>query len=322
MEWRIGGVGRVRLPGLPRDIAPLTRRSVSQRPITWLGVLAVAAMLAATAVATVAAVRHDRDEADARRAQVANPAIRALAGDLATSAASIEDLRAYFESSDRVTASGFERFVSSSLARQPSLEYLAWTPSGGAGTLGPALLERQPSAEGADADAARHRRGAGRHAGRARHRPPPHDGPDHAGRRPAARGHGGAGVRARGAAGHRRAAPGGPARLRERGDGAGRPERLGGGDPAGGDPPVGARRRPGGDRRRGRASRSRASSTSRAAPGPWPSPASGPTRRRCRSRWPSPACCWPGSWRCCSSSRPDGSAARAASSTASRCATT
>ncbi len=105
-------------------------------------------MLAATVVATVAAVGHDRDEADARRAQVANPAIRALAGDLATSAASIEDLRAYFEASDGVTQGGFARFVSSSLARQPSLEYLAWTPSGEDGAAGPAMLERQPSAEG------------------------------------------------------------------------------------------------------------------------------------------------------------------------------
>ena len=79
---------------------------------------------------------------------MASPAIRALAGDLATSAASIEDLRAFFESSDRVTAGGFERFVSSSLARQPSLEYLAWTPSGDGGGSVRALLQRQPSGEG------------------------------------------------------------------------------------------------------------------------------------------------------------------------------
>ena len=118
---------------------------MSQRPITWLGVLAVAAMLVATAAATFAAVRHDRDQADARRAEVANPAVRALAGDLATSAASVEDLRAFFESSDRVTPAGFERFVSASLARQPSLDYLAWTPAGGAGE---ALIGRQASAEG------------------------------------------------------------------------------------------------------------------------------------------------------------------------------
>ncbi len=122
---------------------------MSHRPITWLGVLAVAAMLAATAVATVAAVRHDRDSADARRAQMASPAIRALAGDLATSAASVEDLRAYFESTDRVTPEGFRRFVSSSLARQPSLSYVAWTPSDATGRLGTPLIERQPSAEGA-----------------------------------------------------------------------------------------------------------------------------------------------------------------------------
>jgi len=103
-------------------------------------------MLAATAIATVAAVRHERDSADARRAQMASPAIRTLAGDLATSAASIEDLRAFFESTDRVTPTGFQRFVSSSLTRQPSLRYVAWTPSDGRG----ALVERQPSAEGQD----------------------------------------------------------------------------------------------------------------------------------------------------------------------------
>lgn len=121
---------------------------MSQRPITWLGVLAVAAMLVATAVATFAAVRHDRDQADARRAQVANPAVRALAGDLATSVAGVEDLRAFFESSERVTPAGFDRFVSASLARQPSLDYLAWTPADDAESLGPARVRRQTSAEG------------------------------------------------------------------------------------------------------------------------------------------------------------------------------
>ena len=201
---------------------------MSQRPITWLGVLAVAAMLAATAVATVAAVRHDRDEADAKRAQVANPAIRALAGDLATSAASIEDLRAYFEASDRVTEGDFDRFASSSLARQPALEYLAWTPREGT-----PLMARQPSAEGAaPTPLATAQERAAMLAARDTALPrmtapiPQADG----GRRVAMV----APVYApRGAPGHRRPAAGRPARLRERRDGPGRPQRVGAGDPPG-----------------------------------------------------------------------------------------
>ena len=143
--------------GLPRDIAPLTRRSVSQRPITWLGVARRRrdARRDRGRHGRGGAPRSGRGATTTRGPQVASPAIRALAGDLDASAASIEDLRAFFESSDRVTADDFDRFAASSLARQPSLEYLAWTPlDGGPGPLagapavgeGPATLPQSTAA--------------------------------------------------------------------------------------------------------------------------------------------------------------------------------
>jgi diguanylate cyclase (GGDEF)-like protein/PAS domain S-box-containing protein len=97
----------------------------------WLGVAAVAAILAATAAATVAAVGDGRDQSRARRATIAGPAIRALAAEVGRTAASIEDVRAFFESSGDVTAEAFARLVAAPLARQPSLGYLAWTPREG-----------------------------------------------------------------------------------------------------------------------------------------------------------------------------------------------
>ena len=148
MEWRIGGARRVRLRGLPRDIAPLTRRSVSQRPITWLGVLAVAAILAATAVATVAAVRHDRDAG--RRTtgpggQPRDPGAgrrrRHLGGEHRGSAGVLRVLR---PASRRAASSASSR---PRWRASPPCEYLAWTPAATAGA-GPALLQRQPSGEG------------------------------------------------------------------------------------------------------------------------------------------------------------------------------
>ncbi len=116
---------------------PRARRAVRRRPLKWFGAAVVVAILAATALATMAAVHHDRDAANARRDAVAGPAVRALAMDVSRSTATLEDLRSFFEASNRVSAGDFARFVASPLKRQSSLEYLAWTPLGG----GPAFRE-------------------------------------------------------------------------------------------------------------------------------------------------------------------------------------
>ncbi len=102
-----------------------------RRSLTWLGAAVLAAILVATAVATTAAIRDGRHRADDARAAVAGPAIRALASDVDQAAASIEDLRAFFESSDDVTPDDFARFAAAPLSRQPSLDHLAWTPEDG-----------------------------------------------------------------------------------------------------------------------------------------------------------------------------------------------
>ena len=91
----------------------------------------VAAILVATAVATAAAVRDARNEARDTRAAIAGPAIRALAADVDRSTASLEDLRAFFESSDDVNGDDFARFARTSLRRQPSLDRLSWVPLDG-----------------------------------------------------------------------------------------------------------------------------------------------------------------------------------------------
>lgn len=104
----------------------------------------VAAILLATALAVVAAVGGARDERRSTRQAVAEPAVRALAAEVARSAASLEDLRAFFEASGQVDERGFRRFVTAPLARQPSLGYLAWEPRGG----GPGYLVRGPGARG------------------------------------------------------------------------------------------------------------------------------------------------------------------------------
>ena len=111
-----------------RPCAPGDRRSVRRRSLTWLGAAVVAAILIATALATAAAIRDGRRSVRDDRANIAGPAIRALAADVDQSAASIEDLRAFFESSDGVTADDFRRFVMAPLDRQSSLQHLAWTP--------------------------------------------------------------------------------------------------------------------------------------------------------------------------------------------------
>ena len=112
-----------------------------RRSLTWLGVAVAAAILIATALATISAIRDGRGDARRTRAAIAGPAIRALAGEVGQSAASIEDLRAFFESSDPVTEQDFRRFVAAPLARQESLAYLAWDPLGGGDRAAPSFIQ-------------------------------------------------------------------------------------------------------------------------------------------------------------------------------------
>ena len=102
-----------------------------RRSLTWLGAAVIAAILVATVLATAAAIHDVRRESRDNRAAIAGPATRALAADVNRSAASLEDLRALFESSDGVTAADFARFTATSLHRQPSLDHLRWVPLDG-----------------------------------------------------------------------------------------------------------------------------------------------------------------------------------------------
>ena len=97
------------------------------RPLTWLGIAAVVAILAATALATVAAARNADREARSERDAVAGTAIASLAADVRAASAATDDLRAFFESSDDVTAADFRRFVAAQLMRQPYLSLVAWS---------------------------------------------------------------------------------------------------------------------------------------------------------------------------------------------------
>lgn len=113
-----------------------------RRPLTSLGVVALAAILIAGALATLAAVQHERDAADARRLEVVAPAIRTLADGVIGPVSSLEDLRAFFESSDSVTPADFSRFAAAPLDRHAALEYLAWSPVGAGGRPRVAFVER------------------------------------------------------------------------------------------------------------------------------------------------------------------------------------
>ena len=120
-----------------RTCPPGDRRTVRRRSLTWLGVAVVAAILVATLLATVAAIHDARHEASDRRATIAAPALNGLADDVERTAASLADLRAFFESSDDVTPADFTRFTASSLSRQESLDTLAWMPLSGEGLVSP-----------------------------------------------------------------------------------------------------------------------------------------------------------------------------------------
>ena len=113
-----------------------------RRSLTWLGVAVIAAILVATAIATAAAVRDGHREARATRARVAEPAIRGLASDVSQAGSTLDDLRSFFEASDDVAELGFRRFAAGPLARQASLQYLAWNPLAG----GPAFRETRAGA--------------------------------------------------------------------------------------------------------------------------------------------------------------------------------
>jgi diguanylate cyclase (GGDEF)-like protein/PAS domain S-box-containing protein/putative nucleotidyltransferase with HDIG domain len=150
---------------------------VTRRPQSWLVIAALAAMLIATGLAVVAAVNREGDAARDRRALVAGPAIRALAAEVAVSTASLDDLRAFHESSDRVTAEDFTRFTAAPLQRQTSLMYLAWTPEPSPADAGGGLVAGEEPTPGAAhallADAATADvRAAARDMGRPRMTPP------------------------------------------------------------------------------------------------------------------------------------------------------
>jgi diguanylate cyclase (GGDEF)-like protein/PAS domain S-box-containing protein/putative nucleotidyltransferase with HDIG domain len=107
-----------------------------ERPQRWVGgALVVAAIVAATALAVLAGIRHERSQVEDERARLAEPAVRALAAEVEGAVAGLEDLRAFFESSDEVTAEDFRRFTLAPLGRQDSLAYLAWTPREGEGLV-------------------------------------------------------------------------------------------------------------------------------------------------------------------------------------------
>ena len=114
-----------------------------RRPLTWLGVVALAAIVVAGTLATSAAVRHEGDAAEARRSEVAEPAIRALADEVVATVSSLEDLRAFFEASESVTAVDFHRFAAAPLDRRAALEFLAWSPLSLDGPPRVALVERR-----------------------------------------------------------------------------------------------------------------------------------------------------------------------------------
>ncbi len=76
----------------------------------------------------LAGIRHERSQVEDDRARLAGPAVRALAAEVEGAVAGLEDLRAFFESSESVTPDDFRRFTLAPLDRQDSLAYLAWTP--------------------------------------------------------------------------------------------------------------------------------------------------------------------------------------------------
>ena len=126
----------------------MLRRLVRGRSLTWLGIAAIAAILAATALATVAAARNVDREAQAERDAVASTAIGSLASDIDATAVAVDDLRAFFESSDDVTATDFRRFTAAQLARQPFVKRLMWSEIARDGRAAPTLVNAQGDAGG------------------------------------------------------------------------------------------------------------------------------------------------------------------------------
>lgn len=122
-------------------------RPLRGRTITWLGLAAVAAILVATAVATAAAIRDADRDAERDRDAVAGRAVGALATEAETARNTVDDLRAYFESSSDVTAADFDRFTAAMLAREPALESLAWSAGPVEGPPAPALTAGDGAAD-------------------------------------------------------------------------------------------------------------------------------------------------------------------------------
>ncbi|HTI32045.1 MAG TPA: hypothetical protein VL422_00110, partial [Miltoncostaea sp.] len=88
------------------------------------------AILVATGVATAAAVRDAHRDARRDRDALAERAVGALATEVETTRDTVDDLRAYFESSTDVTGADFTRFTAAMLGRQPALRALTWSEGG------------------------------------------------------------------------------------------------------------------------------------------------------------------------------------------------
>ncbi len=104
--------------------------------------------------AVLAGVRHERQVARDEGALIGAPAVRSLGAEADAATSALEDLRAFMESSDDVTAADFDRFTAAPRARIPALDYLAFTPRDGepglaAGSVGPAAAARLLEAPGA-----------------------------------------------------------------------------------------------------------------------------------------------------------------------------
>ncbi|MGE4030744.1 MAG: diguanylate cyclase [Thermoleophilia bacterium] len=92
-------------------------------------------------------MRHERQAARDDGALIGAPAVRSLAAEADAMTSALEDLRAFMESSDDVTAADFSRYTAAPLSRLPALASLAFTPRDGepglaAGEVGPAAAAR------------------------------------------------------------------------------------------------------------------------------------------------------------------------------------
>jgi diguanylate cyclase (GGDEF)-like protein/PAS domain S-box-containing protein len=101
----------------------------------------------ATGLATAAAVRDAHRDADRDRDAMAGRAVGALATEMEAARNTVDDLRAYFESSSDVTAADFDRFTAAMLAREPAVQALAWSEGPVEGPPAPAFVSGDAPAD-------------------------------------------------------------------------------------------------------------------------------------------------------------------------------